>query len=66
MPPDAVLSQGLQFEIAARVETVNRFDQSNRTRGDQVIKVNLWTASMQPKCKKPHLRHVGKDQLFAM
>ncbi len=62
---DPVLGESLQFQIPARVETVNGLDEVNSPGGDEIIEFDLRTAPVQASREKLHLPHVRKDQIFA-
>ncbi len=68
---NAVLGQGFEFQRPIWVETVNGADEANGVRAYQVVEFNLraTTCEQQPcklRAKKPPLRHMRKDQFFAI
>lgn len=58
---DPVLRECLQFQIPARVETVNGLDEADSAGGDEIVEFDLGAAPMQASREKLHLQEVRKD-----
>ena len=62
---DPVVRECLQFQIPARVETVNGLDEADSASGDEIVEFDLGTTPMHASREKLHLRDVRKDKICA-